>query len=102
MFAIVDIKGSQYKVEENQKVYVPKLSDDKGAKVSFDKVIMFSPDEKTFEVGNPFLSRKVEATVLDHVRDEKVIVFKKKRRKGYKVKKGHRQQYSQISIDKIS
>jgi len=101
MFAIVDIKGSQYKIEENQKVFVPKLGDGKGSKITFENVIMYSPDGETFEIGNPFLSRKVEATVLDHIKDDKVVVFKKKRRKGFKVKKGHRQQYSQISIDKI-
>ncbi len=101
MFAIVDIKGKQYKITENQKVYIPKIKDEVGAKVSFDKVLFYTPDEKTFEVGSPVLSHKVEATVLEHVKDEKVIVFKKKRRKGYKVKKGHRQQYSLISVDKI-
>lgn len=101
MFAIVDIKGNQFKVEENQKIFVPKLKEEKGSKVEFDKVLMFSADGKSFEIGNPYLDRKVSATVLDHVKDDKVIVFKKKRRKGYKVKRGHRQQYSQISIDKI-
>lgn len=102
MFAIVDIKGNQFKIKENQKVYVPKLQEEVGTKVSFDKVLFYTADEKTFEVGSPVLSHKVEATVLEHVKDEKVIVFKKKRRKGYKVKKGHRQQYSLISVDKIN
>ncbi len=63
---------------------------------------MFSTDENTFEVGQPKLEKKIEATVIEHVKDDKVIVFKKKRRKGYKVRRGHRQQYTQISIDKIS
>jgi large subunit ribosomal protein L21 len=102
MFAIVNIKGNQYKVQENQKVFVPKLKEDVGSKVTFDDVLMFSADENTFEVGAPKLSKKIEATVLDHVKDDKVVVFKKKRRKGYKVRRGHRQSYTQISIDKIS
>jgi large subunit ribosomal protein L21 len=101
MFAIVDIKGSQYRVNENEKIYVPKLDMELGKELEFDTVLMYSPDDKVFEIGNPYLSRKVKATVLDHVKDEKVIVFKKKRRKGYRVRKGHKQQYTQISIDKI-
>jgi large subunit ribosomal protein L21 len=102
MFAIVNIKGNQYRVHENQKVFVPKMKEEVGSKVTFDDVLLFSPDESSFEVGAPKLSRKVEATVLDHVKDDKVTVFKKKRRKGYKVRRGHRQNYTQISIDKIS
>ncbi|KAA0210095.1 MAG: 50S ribosomal protein L21 [Ignavibacteriaceae bacterium] len=102
MFAIVNIKGSQYRVSENDKIYVPKLKEDPGSKVTFDDVLMFSTDENTFEVGQPKLEKKIEATVIEHVKDDKVIVFKKKRRKGYKVRRGHRQQYTQISIDKIS
>ncbi len=102
MFAIVDIKGYQFKVEEKQKLFVPRINEEVGKKVSFDKVLMFSADDKSFEVGAPVLKKKVKATVLDHVKDDKVIVFKKKKRKGYQVRKGHRQQYTQISIDKIS
>lgn len=103
MFAIVNIKGSQYRVTENDKIYVPKLSEESGSKVTFDNsVLLFSSDDKSIEVGAPTLDKKIEVTVLDHVKDEKVIVFKKKRRKGYKVRRGHRQQYTQISIDKIS
>lgn len=101
MFAIVNIKGKQYKVSENDKVYVPKLKDDVGAKVSFSDVLMFSSDEKSFRIGSPALSMNVEATVLNHVKDDKVMVFKKKRRKGYKRTKGHRQQYTEIEINSI-
>ena len=101
MFAIVDIKGSQYRVNENDKIYVPKIELEQGKEIEFDKVLMYSPDDKVFEVGSPYLSRKVKATIIEQVKDEKVIVFKKKRRKGYKVRKGLRQQYTQISIDKI-
>lgn len=102
MFAIVNIKGNQYRVQENQSVFVPKLKDEIGSKVTFDDVLLFTQDESSYEVGAPKLSRKVEATVLEHVKDDKVVVFKKKRRKGYKVRKGHRQNYTKISIDKIS
>lgn len=101
MFAIVNIRGKQYRISENDKVYVPKLKEEIGSKVSFDNVLMFSKDDKSFQVGAPKLEMKVEATVLGHVKDEKVIVFKKKRRKGYKRTKGHRQQYTQIEINSI-
>ena len=101
MFAIVDIKGKQYKVAENDRIFINKLKDDVGAKLSFDKVLMFSKDDKSFQVGAPSLSMNVEATVLGHVKDDKVIVFKKKRRKGYKRTKGHRQQYTEIQINSI-
>ncbi|MCB0721645.1 MAG: 50S ribosomal protein L21 [Ignavibacteriae bacterium] len=103
MFAIVDIQGSQYRVQENDKIYVPKISKDAGEKVTFDKVLMISPAENKFEIGTPVLDgKKIEATIVDHVRDEKVIVFKKKRRKGYQKKRGHKQHYTLISIDKIA
>ena len=100
MFAIVNIKGNQFRVEANQKLYVPKLSGKEGDKVTFDSVLMTGDGDK-FQIGAPSLSNKIEATVIKHIKDETVIVFKKKRRKGYKVRKGHRQPYTQISIDKI-
>ncbi len=102
MYAIVNIKGNQYKVTENQRVFVPRLKEEVGSKVTFDQVLMFTSDGKSFEIGTPNLSKKVEATVLDHVKDDKVIVFKKKRRKGYKVRRGHRQNYTAVKIDAIS
>jgi large subunit ribosomal protein L21 len=102
MFAIVNIKGKQYRVSENDKIFIPKLKEDAGSKVSFTDVLMFSKDDKSFKIGSPNLSMKVEATVLGHVKDDKVIVFKKKRRKGYKRTKGHRQQYTEIEINKIA
>ena len=101
MYAIVNIKGCQYKVTENQKVFIPKLKDEIGSKVTFSDVLMFTSDDKSFEIGAPTLSKKVEATVINHVKDDTVIVFKKKRRKGYKVRKGHRQNYTQIEINSI-
>ena len=102
MFAIVDIKGVQFRVQENQTLIIPKLNEEVGKKLEFDKVLMYSGDDKSFEIGSPVLSKKVEATVLNHLKDTKVIVFKKKKRKGYRVRKGHRQQYTQIQIEKIS
>lgn len=102
MYAIVNIKGNQYKVTENQKVFVPRLKEDVGATVTFDDVLMFTTDDKSFEIGAPLLSKKISATVLEHVKDDKVVVFKKKRRKGYKVRKGHRQNYTAVKIDSIS
>lgn len=102
MYAIVDIAGTQYKVKENEKVYVPLLKEAIGDKVTFSKVLLFSSDENIF-VGNPLLDgHSVEATVLENVKDEKVIVFKKKRRKGYRKFNGHRQNLTRISIDKIN
>ena len=103
MFAIVNIKGKQYKVSENDRIFISKLKEAEGAKVKFDNsVLMFSKDDKSFNVGAPTLSMNVEATVLGHMKDDKVIVFKKKRRKGYKRTKGHRQQYTEIEINKIA
>jgi len=101
MFAIVEIAGLQYKVEQDQKLFVNRLAGDKGAKVSFDKVLLTSNGIVT--VGAPAVEGvAVEAEILDHVQADKVIVFKKKRRKGYKVKNGHRQQLTQIQIVSIS
>jgi large subunit ribosomal protein L21 len=98
MIAIVEIAGSQYKIQGNKKLIVPKLKMDAGSTYSIDKVLMFSEDDKSYQIGSPSLDMKIEATVLGHIKDDTVIVFKKKRRKGYKVRKGHRQQYTQLEI----
>ena len=101
MFAVVDIAGKQFKVAQNDKLLVPTLKQKVGAKVKFDKVMMVG-DDKDVVVGNPLVSSAhVEATVLEHVKGPKVIVFKKKKRKGYRVKRGHRQQYTQVQISTI-
>ena len=101
MFAIVEIAGLQYKVEQDQKLFVNRLKGDKGGKVSFDKVLLTVNGSIT--VGAPAVSGiTVEAEILDHVKADKVIVFKKKRRKGYKVKNGHRQSLTQIVITGIT
>lgn len=102
MFAVVEIAGQQYKVSKSDRLYVPRLESEVGAKITFDKVLLLG-DEKKTTIGTPVIAgSSVEAKVLEHVRDEKVIVFKKKRRKGYKVRRGHRQQYTEIEITKVS
>lgn len=102
MYAIVDIAGQQFKVEQGWKVFVNRLQAEEGAAVSFDKVLLKDIDGKV-AVGKPYLDgASVNATVLKHLKGEKVLVFKKKRRKGYQKCNGHRQQLTQIRIDTIS
>ena len=102
MYAIVEIAGQQFKVSKNQKVFVHRLSADIDAKVSFDKVMLVD-DNGAIQVGAPAIAgASVEAKVLDHLKGDKVIVFKKKRRKGYKKRNGHRQYLTQILIEGIS
>jgi len=101
MFAIVEIAGLQYKVEQDQKLFVNRLKGDKGGKVSFDKILLTVNGAIT--VGAPAVSGiTVEAEILNHVKADKVIIFKKKRRKGYEVKNGHRQSLTQIKITGIT
>ena len=101
MFAIVNIAGQQFKVVENTKYYVPKLEADVDSEVTFDEVLLLSNEDNT-AIGTPFVAgKKVEAKVLQHVKDDKVIVFKKKRRTGYQKSNGHRQQLTQIQVTKI-
>ena len=102
MYAIVDIAGQQFKVEQGRKIYVHRLQANEGDKVEFDKVLLVENEGK-ISVGSPVISgAKVNATVVSHVKGDKVIVFKKKRRKGYQKWNGHRQQFSQIQIDGIT
>ena len=101
MYAIVEIAGQQFKVEKERKVYVHRLPQDEGADVTFEKVLLIDNDG-VISIGAPVVeSAKVTATVLKHLKGDKVIVFKKKRRKGYKKKNGHRQFFSQIQITEI-
>jgi len=101
MYAIVDITGQQFKVEKNMTLYVHRLNGEVGSSVEFDKVILTETEGKV-NVGTPLVKgSKVTATILDHLKDKKVIVFKKKRRKGYRVKNGHRQQLTKIQITEI-
>jgi large subunit ribosomal protein L21 len=102
MYAVVEIAGQQFKVAKADKIFVPKLESEVGAKVKFEKVLLIG-DEKQTQLGTPYVTgATIEAKVLGHLKDDKVIVFKKKKRKGYKVRRGHRQQYTQIEITKVS
>jgi large subunit ribosomal protein L21 len=101
MFAVVDILGQQFKVTEKKKYYVPRLKEDADAEITLDKVLLYGDDNST-KVGSPFIEGlTVTAKVLNHMKDKKVIVFKKKRRTGYQKSNGHRQHLSQIEILKI-
>ena len=102
MFAIINIAGKQFKVEEGDQLKVPHLSAEVGKSLVFDKVLLTN-DNSNVELGSPILKNvSVSATVVDHGRDRKIRIFKKKRRKGYKRKNGHRQVFSLIKIDSIS
>jgi large subunit ribosomal protein L21 len=102
MYAIVDISGKQFKVTQDQFVYAPLMEGEEGASVEFDKVLLLDNDGKV-EVGAPLVKgAKISGKILGHVKGDKVIVFKKKRRKGYKVKNGHRQDFTKILIEGIS
>ena len=101
MYAIVEISGKQFKVEKKQKLFVNRLDVAEGKKISFDNVLMVNDGSKS-SVGTPNVSGvQVDAKVLKHLKSDKVIVFKKKRRKGYKVKNGHRQAITEIEISDI-
>ncbi len=101
MYAIVEIAGQQFKVAKDQKVFVHRLAVEEGKKVSFDNVLLIGDDNKV-TVGAPAIDgAQVGAKVLKHLKGDKVIVFKKKRRKGYRVKNGHRQSLTEIVIESI-
>ena len=101
MYAIVDIAGQQFKIEKNQQIFVHRLEAKEGSKVDFEKVLLMD-DAGKVNVGNPLVKgAKVTAKVLKHIKGDKVIVFKKKRRKGYKVKNGHRQYLTKLEILQI-
>ena len=101
MYAIVEIGGKQVKVEKNQKIFVNRLDAKEGSKVTFDNILLLDNAGKVV-LGTPSVKgAAVEAKVVKHLKDDKVIVFKKKRRKGYKVKNGHRQFLTEIMVEKI-
>lgn len=101
MFAIVTIAGQQFKVEEGQTIFVHRLAANEGDTLSFSDVHLIDRDGNV-SIGAPYVAGAgVEASVLGHVKGDKVIVFKKKRRKGYRKKNGHRQSFTQIKIDAI-
>jgi len=102
MYAIVEIAGQQFKVSKDLKVYVNRLANEEGSKISFDKVLLLD-DNGSITLGAPAIEgASVEAKVLQHFKGDKVIVFKKKRRKGYKKRNGHRQYLTQIVIEGIN
>jgi large subunit ribosomal protein L21 len=102
MYAIVEIAGKQFKVSKEQRLYAPKLQNEVGASLTFDTVFLLEDAQGTVAVGAPLLEgTAVVAKVLEHAKGDKVLVFKKKRRKGYKVKRGHRQDYTKLLIEDI-
>ena len=102
MYAIVDIAGKQFKVTQDQFVYAPLMDGEEGASVEFDRVLLLDDDGKV-SIGAPMVKgAKVSGKILGHVKGDKVIVFKKKRRKGYRKKNGHRQDFTKVLIEGIS
>jgi large subunit ribosomal protein L21 len=102
MYAIVEIAGQQFKVEKNDEIFVHRLEAEPGAKLEFNQVLLVDQDGK-IQVGKPFVDgSKISAKLLDHVRGDKVVVFKKKRRKGFQKESGHRQDFSKILIESIT
>jgi large subunit ribosomal protein L21 len=101
MYAIVEIGGQQFKIAKDQKLYVNLIHEEAGAELEFDNVLLFADGDKV-QVGTPVVNgAKVKAKVLAHVKADKVLVFKKKRRKGYQKMNGHRQPLTQIQIEEI-
>ena len=101
MYAIVEIAGQQFKVEKDQQIFVHRLEAKEGSKIDFDKVLLMDDSGKV-NIGAPVIKgAKVTAEILEHLKGDKVIIFKKKRRKGYKVKNGHRQYLTKLEIQKI-
>ena len=102
MYAIVEIAGQQFKVEEGKKVYVNRLANEAESTAKFESVMLVD-NNGDIKIGTPYVSgASVEAKVIKHLKDDKIIVFKKKRRKGYAVKNGHRQCLTQILIEKVN
>ena len=102
MNAIVEILGKQFKVEKDSKLLVHRVQGNEGDKITFDNVLMLDNGSK-ITIGSPnVIGASVQAKIVKHLKDDKVIVFKKKRRKGYKVKNGHRQALTEILIEKVS
>lgn len=101
MYAIVEIAGKQFRINKGQYIYTPTIEQEAGSSILFDKILLLQ-DEKKIHVGSPIVSgAKAEGKILEHVKGDKVIVFKRKRRKGYKVKQGHRQGYTKVLIENI-
>lgn len=102
MYAIIECSGHQYRVEPRSVIDVHRLHLDKGADFTTDKVMLVSPDGDAPQVGTPYVKGfRVKGTVLEHYRDRKVVVFKMKRRKNYRRRKGHRQEKTRLRIESI-
>jgi len=102
MYVIVDIAGQQFKVEQGQEVFVHRLEGEEGDKLEFDKVLLVDNDGKV-KVGKPIVKgAKIDAKIVNHLRADKVVVFKKKRRKGYQKSSGHRQDLTKVLIESIT
>lgn len=101
MYAIVTIAGQQFKVEKDQSLFVHRLEGNEGDKLEFDEVLLVANDGKV-KVGTPTVKNaKVSATIIEHAKGDKVIIFKKKRRKTYQKQSGHRQQFTKIKVEEI-
>jgi large subunit ribosomal protein L21 len=102
MYAIVEIAGQQFKVEQNDEIFVHRLEGEPGIKIEFDQVLLLDNDGK-ISVGKPLLEgTSITGKIVDHVRGDKVVVFKKKRRKGYEKESGHRQDFTRVMIENIN
>jgi large subunit ribosomal protein L21 len=101
MYAIVEIAGQQFKVEEGKQIFVHRLEGKEGDKIEFSQVLLKADGDKV-SVGTPTLKSKVSAKIVEHLKGDKVLVFKKKRRKGYQKLNGHRQHFTKLKIDSIS
>jgi len=102
MFAIVEFQGFQYRVEKDEEVVIPRISEAEGNSLIMERVLLLG-DNGNVEVGKPTVENaKVQATVLKHGREQKLIVFKYKKRKDYRRKRGHRQQFTVVRIDDIT
>jgi large subunit ribosomal protein L21 len=102
MYAIVEIAGHQFKIQKDQKLFVNRMENEAGSELEFDQVLLLADDDD-IKVGTPLVDgAKVKAKVLEHVKADKIKVFKKKRRKGYQKMNGHRQPLTQIQIEEIS
>jgi large subunit ribosomal protein L21 len=102
MYAIIDIAGAQFKVAQNDRINAPKLAGEVGSTVEFEKIILLTGDNGDIKVGKPYVEgAKVQATIMGHGKDKKVTIFKKIKREGYTLFKGHRQQHTTLKIDAI-
>jgi large subunit ribosomal protein L21 len=102
MYAIVEIAGQQFKVEQGKKIFVHRLETEEGKQIEFNKVLLIE-DEGNITIGEPVIKDAiVEGKILDHMRGDKVIIFKKKRKKGYRIKNGHRQNFTEVEIISIN